>query len=56
VKSFATDEERIIVCVYAVITGTHIGEGGPCRPTHKTTTTDYAYWMDFDGDKIRHMT
>jgi hypothetical protein len=30
--------------------------GGPRPPTGKSTTTDYVYVMDFDGDKIRHMT
>ena len=34
----------------------HTGQGGPCPPTGKSTTTDYVYVMDFDGDKIRHMT
>ena len=55
-KSFATDEERGSVCAYAVFSGTHTGEGGPCPPTGKSTSTDYVYVMDFDGDKIRHMT
>jgi hypothetical protein len=32
------------------------GQGGPCAPTGKRTTTDYVYVMDFDGDKIPHMT
>jgi hypothetical protein len=32
------------------------GQGGPCPPTGKSTTTDYVYVMDFAGDKIRHMT
>jgi hypothetical protein len=56
VKSFAANEERNNVCVYSVITGTHTGEGGPCPPTGRTTTTGYVYCMEFDGDKIRHMT
>ena len=31
--------------------------GGPCLPTGKTLNkSDYVYVMDFDGDKIRHMT
>ena len=25
-------------------------------PTGKRTSSDYVYSMDFDGDKIRHMT
>jgi predicted ester cyclase len=56
VKSFATDEERRSVCAYGVFSATHTGEGGPCPPTGKSTTTDYVYVMEFDGDKIRHMT
>lgn len=56
VKSFATDGERNSVCAYGVFSGTHTGKGGPCPPTGKRTKTDYVYVMDFDGDKIRHMT
>lgn len=55
-KSFATDEARQSVCAYGVFSGTHTGEGGPCPPTGKRVQTDYVYVMDFDGDKIRHMT
>ena len=56
VKSFATDAERNSVCAYGVFSGTHTGEGGPCPPTGKSTSTDYVYVMEFQGDKIRHMT
>jgi hypothetical protein len=56
IKSFALDEERKNVCAYAVFSGKHTGEGGPCPPTGKNTETDYVYVMDFDGDKIKHMT
>ena len=56
IKSFATDEERNNVNAYAVITGTHTGEGGPVPPTGKKTETDYVYVMEFDGGKIKHMT
>lgn len=55
-KSMATDEERHNVCAYGIFSGTHTGEGGPCPPTGKSTTSDYVYVMDFEGDKIRHMT
>ncbi len=55
-KSFATDEERNNVAAYGVFYATHTGEGGPCPPTGKSTKTDYVYVMDFDGNKIRHMT
>jgi predicted ester cyclase len=56
VKSFATDTERNNVCAYGIFSGTHRGHGGPCPPTGKSTKTDYVYVMEFDGDKIRHMT
>ena len=55
-KSFATDEKRHNVCAYAVFLGTHTGQGGPCPPTGKSVETDYVYVMQFDGDKISHMT
>jgi predicted ester cyclase len=55
-KSFATDEDRKNVSAYGVFLGTHTGQGGPCAPTGKKVKTDYVYVMDFDGDKIRHMT
>jgi hypothetical protein len=32
------------------------GDGGPVPPTGKSAEADYVYVMDFDGDKIRHMT
>jgi predicted ester cyclase len=56
VKAFATDDERHSVCAYGVFSGTHSREGGPCPPTGKSVNTDYVYVMDFDGDRIRHMT
>jgi hypothetical protein len=56
VKSFATNDDRNSVCAYGVFSATHTGQGGPCPPTGKSTTTDYVYVMDFAGDKIRHMT
>ena len=55
-KSMATDDERNNVCAYGVFSGTHTGEGGPCPPTGKSTSSDYVYVMDFDADKIRHIT
>ena len=55
-KSFATDDERKNVSAYAVFLGTHTGQGGPCAPTSKSVKTDYVYVMQFEGDKIRHMT
>jgi predicted ester cyclase len=55
-KSFATDAERGNVSAYGVFRGTHRGQGGPVPPTGKAVRTDYVYVMEFDGDKIRHMT
>jgi predicted ester cyclase len=55
-KSFATDAQRNNVSAYATFIATHTGSGGPVPPTGKTMHTDYVYVMDFDGDKIRHMT
>jgi predicted ester cyclase len=56
VRSFAVDEARQNVTVFGVFRGTHTGEGGPVPPTGKSAAADYVYVMDFDGDKIRHMT
>ncbi len=55
-KSFATDEKRRNVSAFATFHGTHTGEGGPMSPTRKNVATDYVYVMQFDGDKISHMT
>ncbi|MDP6564126.1 MAG: nuclear transport factor 2 family protein [Alphaproteobacteria bacterium] len=55
-KAFATDEARGAVVAAAVFHGTHSGDGGPVPPTGKSAAADYVYVMDFDGDKIRHMT
>jgi len=56
IRSFAVDEERRHVAGYAVFLGTHTGEGGPVPPSGKKVETDYVYVMEFDGDRIRHMT
>ena len=55
-KSFAVDEERDKVMAYAIFHGTHTGEGGPVPPTGNHVEADYVYVMNFDGDRIRHMT
>jgi predicted ester cyclase len=55
-RSFAVDEGRDSVAAYAVFRGTHTGQGGPLPPTGKTVEADYVYVMQFDGDRIRHMT
>ena len=57
VKSFAVDGERKNVCAYGVFSGTHTGQGGPVAPTGKRLEgSDYVYVMEFEGEKIRHMT
>lgn len=56
IKSFATDDERNSVTVYAIVHGTQTGEGGPVPPTGDTISADYVYVMEFEGEKIRHMT
>jgi predicted ester cyclase len=56
VRSFAVDEARNNVAAFGVFRGTHTGDGGPVPPTGKSVAADYVYVMDFEGDKIRHMT
>jgi len=55
-KFFAADPERNCVAAFAVLHGTQTGPGGPVDPTGKTIAADYVYAMDFEGDRIRHMT
>ena len=55
-KFFGAEPERQSVAAYAVFHGTHTGEGGPVAPTGKSLSTDYVYVMEFEGDKIRHLT
>ncbi len=55
-KGLAADEERGVVLAFAVFRGTQTGEGGPVPPTGNTVASDYVYAMQFDGDKISHMT
>ncbi len=55
-RSFAVDEERHNVSAFAIFRGTHTGDGGPVPPTGNSVAADYVYVMDFDGDRIRHMT
>ena len=56
VKSFATDIARNNVIAYGIFYGTHTGQGGPVPPTGRRIATDYVYVMQFEGDKIAHMT
>jgi hypothetical protein len=55
VQTFAVDETRQKVLVYAVFRGTHTAEGGPVPPTGKSAAADYVYDIAFDGDRIRHL-
>ena len=55
-RFFAADEDRNCVAAYAVFYGTQTGPGGPGDPTGKTIVADYVYAMQFEGDRIRHMT
>jgi predicted ester cyclase len=55
-KSFSTDEERSVVTAFAVFKGTQTGPGPLDPPTGKSVATEYAYAMEFDGDRIRHIT
>lgn len=54
--SFGVDEDRNSVCAAAVFLATHTGEGGPVPATGKSVATEYCYVIQFDGDKISHMT
>lgn len=56
VRAFAVDDEHNSVAAYGVFNGTHTGDGGPIPPTGKTVSADYVYVMEFDADRIRHMT
>lgn len=55
-KFFAADEDRNCVAAFAVFHGTQTGPGGPGEPTGNTVSADYVYAMQFEGDRIRHMT
>ncbi|MDQ1615600.1 MAG: hypothetical protein QOJ60_1539 [Actinomycetota bacterium] len=56
IRAFGLDDKRNNVAIFGVFRGTHTGEGGPVPPTGKSVEADYVYVLDFDGDKIRHMT
>ena len=55
-KFIGTDEARNSVAVFRVFYGTQTGPGGPVEPTGNSVVTDYVYNVEFDGDRIRHMT
>lgn len=54
--SFAMDEDRGTAVAAAEFHGTQTGAGGPVPPTGKAVVSDYAYVMQFSGDKISGMT
>jgi len=56
IKAIGTDAKRNAVAVFATIHGTHTGEGGPVPATGEKAAGDYVYVMQFNGDKISHMT
>jgi len=56
VRSFGVDDARNNVAIFGIFRGTHTGEGGPVPPTGKSVEADYVYVLDFEGDKIRHLT
>ena len=55
-RAFAFNPDRNNVTAYGVFRGTHTGQGGPVPPTGKKVEADYVYVMQFEGDRIRHMT
>jgi len=55
-RSFSTDDERAVVTAFSVFKGTQTGPGPVDPPTGRAVAADYVYAMEFDGDRIRHMT
>lgn len=55
-KAFSTDGDRSVVTAFAVFHGTQSGPGPVDPPTGESVAADYVYAMEFEGDRIRHMT
>jgi steroid delta-isomerase-like uncharacterized protein len=55
-KFFAADEADETVVAFAVFHGTQTGEGGPVPATGNSIAADYVYHMEFDGERVKHMT
>ena len=55
-KFFAADEADKSVAAFAVFHGTQTGEGGPVPPTGNSIAADYVYHMEFEGERVKHMT
>ena len=51
IKGFAADESRGVVMAYGVFKGTPIGEG-----EQKSFSTNYVYSIEFEGEKVGHVT
>jgi len=55
-KFIAADESDRTVAAIATFHGTQTGPRGAEPPTGKKVASDYAYLMQFDGNRIKHMT
>ncbi|MEM7190667.1 MAG: ester cyclase [Pseudomonadota bacterium] len=55
-QSLTVDEDNGHVNVFSVFRGTHTGPGGPVPPTGRSMTADYVYAMEFEGEKLSHLT
>jgi hypothetical protein len=53
---FAEDEGKNRVAACAIFHGTQTGPGPVDPPTGKTAAAEYTYLIDFDDDKIKHLT
>ena len=56
IRSVTVDEESGHVSFFAIFSGTHTGEGGPTDATGKWGEVDYVYALEFNEDKISHLT
>ena len=56
IKSVTVDEENNHISFFAVFSGTHTAEGGPVAPTGLKGEVDYVYALEFQEDKIKHLT
>ena len=54
VESTVAEDDKVVA--RCAVRGTHTGEGGPIAPTGKRVEAEYVYIMEFEGEKIRHMT